>query len=141
MPAKSGKGGKQLKQKYSTLVGKMTGPRTESAMAKVLSIGITGAKEFTAMEYSTLINSSFRRINKTKTGVVGVAGFSAGVTAGGFNYALWLHENTKWKPRPASEKSGPGYNPNASPKYLERGFTDKNQVAMMNKAIGSSYKL
>ena len=141
MPAKNGKGGKQLKQKYSTFVGKMTGPRTESAMTLVLSIGMTGAKELAPMEYGALINSAFRRIDKTKSGMIGVAGFAGGMTKKGFNYALFLHETTKWNPRPPSEKLGPAWNPDATPKYLERGFTDKDQQSMMKKAIKGSYKI
>ena len=69
MPAKSGKGGTQLKQKYAKFVGSMTGPTTKAAMAKVLSIGMTAAKELTPMEYGTLINSSFRRIEGTEPNI------------------------------------------------------------------------
>jgi len=134
MPAKAGKGGKQLKRKYAVFVGKMTGPRTESAMAKVLSIGMTGAKELAPLEYGTLINSAFRRIEYTPHGIRGVAGFTAA-------YAIYLHENRNWSPRPPDKKTGPGWNPNAKPKFLERGFTDPDQRALMQKAIGSSYKL
>jgi len=141
MPAKSGKGGAQLKSKYATMIGEMTGPRTESAMAKVLSIGMTGAKERAPMEYGTLMNSAFRRIEKTGAGIRGLAGFSGGVSADGFNYALYLHHSNKWRPRPVGMKVGPSWNPNATFKYLERGFTDKDQRSMMNIAIGGSYKL
>ena len=141
MPAKSGKGGKELKQKYSVFVGKMKGPKTESAMALVLSIGMTGAKELAPLEYGTLMNSAFRRIDKVEKGIRGVAGFTGGVSKKGFNYALYLHENRNWSPRPPDKKAGPAYNPNAKPKYLERGFTDSSQRALMQKAIGISYKL
>ena len=141
MPAKSGKGGKQLTQKYAVFVGGMTGPKTESAMAKVLSIGVTGAKELAPLEYGSLMNSAFRRIDRSETGVRGVAGFTGGVSKTGFNYALYLHENKNWNPRPPDKKAGPAYNPNAKPKYLDRGFTDSGQKALMQRAIGSSYKL
>jgi hypothetical protein len=141
MPAKNGKGGKQLKQKYAVFVGRMTGPKTESAMAKVLSIGMTGAKELAPLEYGTLMNSAFRRIEYTPTGIKGIAGFSGGMAKDGFNYALYLHQNLDWKPRPPALKSGPGWNQNAKPKFLERGFTDPIQISLMQKAIGSSYKL
>ena len=134
MPAKNGKGGTQLKRKYSVFVGKMAGPKTESAMAKVLSIGMTGAKELAPLEYGTLMNSAFRRIEKTPAGIMGVAGFTV-------NYAIYLHQNPNWSPRPVNMKKGPSWNPNASPKFLERGFTDPGQKALMQKAIGSTYKL
>jgi len=134
MPAKSGKNGASVKRKYAKMVGKMIGPRTESAMAKVLSTGMTGAKELAPLEYGTLINSAFRRIEYTQHGIRGIAGFTAA-------YAIYLHENRNWSPRPVSMKKGPGWNPNAKPKFLERGFTDSSQRALMQKAIGSSYKL
>ena len=69
-----------------------------------------------------------------QSGIRGIAGFSAA-------YAIYLHQKTDWSPRRPEEKAGPGYNPNAEPKFLERGFTDRDQVAMMKKAIGSSYKI
>jgi hypothetical protein len=141
MPAKPGKSGSDVKRKYQKLVGKMAGPRTESAMAKVLSIGITRAKELAPLEYGTLMNSAFRRIDKSPNGIIGVAGFAGGVTKGGFNYALYLHEHKNWSPMPPDKKTGPGWNPQATPKFLERGFTDSDQRAMMQKAIGSAYKL
>lgn len=135
MPAKSGKGGKQLKQNYNKFVGRMTGPKTKSAMAKVLSIGMTGAKELAPLEYGTLINSAFRRIESSdKTGVRGVAGFTAA-------YSIYLHQKRDWKPRPVAMKQGPAWNPDATPKFLERGFTDKDQVAKMQKVIGKEYKI
>ena len=134
MPAKAGKGGEQLKQKYSVFVGSMTGPKTESAMAKVLSIGITGAKELAPLEYGTLMNSAFRRIEKTNTGIRGVAGFTV-------YYAYYLHERLDWKPRPVAMKSGPGANMNAEPKFLQKGFTNPDQKALMQKAIGRTYKI
>jgi hypothetical protein len=123
MPAKPGKGGANVVRNYKRVVGKMTGPRTESAMAKVLSIGMTGAKELAPLEYGPLINSAFRRTEKTQYGLRGVAGFAVG-------YAIYLHQNPNWSPRPPDKKTGPAWNPNATPKFLERGFTDKDQIAI-----------
>lgn len=135
MPAVTGKDGQILKNKYAAFVGKMTGPKTEAALAKVLSIGVTGAKELAPLEYGTLINSAFRRIypagnNKLR----GVAGFTV-------YYAYYLHEKTNWRPRPPSKKSGPAWNPGATPKFLEIGFTSSEQRELMQKALGDTYKL
>lgn len=133
MPAKSGKDGATLKAKYSAFVGRMTGPRTDSAMSKVLSIGITGAKELTPLEYGTLMNSAFRRIEKTGATFRGIAGYTV-------NYAVYLHNRTDWNPRPPALKSGPAWNPNATPKFLERGFTDPDQLQLMRTAIATEYR-
>ncbi|AGH16068.1 hypothetical protein VPKG_00031 [Vibrio phage pYD21-A] len=133
MPAKSGKDGNALKNKYENYVGRMTGPRTKAAMAKVLSIGMTGAKELAPIEYSTLINSSFRRIEGSRLNWRGIAGFTV-------NYAVYLHEKTNWKPRPPDKKAGPAWNANATPKFLARGFTDPEQLSMIQTVIKSEYK-
>ena len=134
MPAVSGKGAARLNQRYKQLICRMTGPKTETAMALVLSIGITGAKELAPMEYGTLMNSAYRRINKTPTGIQGIAGF-------GVAYAIYLHENPNWSPRPVNMKTGPAWNPNAEPKFLEKGFTSNEQKALIQRAIKAEYRL
>lgn len=133
MPAKPGKSAKDVKRQYAAYVGRMVGPKTESAMALVLSIGITGAKELAPLEYGTLMNSAYRRINPTPTGIQGVAGFVV-------NYAYWLHERTNWSPRPPSKKAGPAWNPDAEPKFLEKGFTSPEQTQMMKIALVAEYR-
>ena len=146
MPAKPGKSGADVKKAYNKFVGRMVGPKTEAAMAKVLSIGMTGAKELAPLEYGTLMNSAFRRIEKSSGGFRGVAGFANGTsknkkTGELFNYAFYLHEHTNWSPRAPDKKKGPAWNPNAKPKYLERGFTDPLQRKKMQMVLGSTYKI
>jgi hypothetical protein len=107
---------------------------------------MTGAKEHAPLETSTMMNSAFRRIEGSKTdGWQGVAGFANGMSnpkkGKPFNYAFFLHETTNWSPRPPSQKQGPAWNPDATPKFLERGFTDKDQIAKMQKVIGAEYKI
>ena len=133
MPAKPGKSGTDVVNKYKAYVGRMTGPNTRGAMAAVLTIGITRAKELAPLEYGPLINSAYQRIEETQTGFYGEAGFITG-------YAYWLHERTDWNPRPPDKKAGPAWNPDATPKFLERGFTDSDQRVLMKKAIKDSYK-
>lgn len=140
MPAKPGGAPSDVKRNYAQVVGRMTGPKTEAAMAKVLSIGITGAKELAPLEYGTLMNSAFRRIEKTPTGILGVAGFAGGMTQDGFNYAYYLHENTNWSPRRPENKKGPAWNPDAEPKFLEKGFISPQQMTLIQQAIRSSYE-
>ena len=140
MPYKAGHGPQQLKAKYKATVTKMAGPKAESAMAKILSIGMTGAKELTPMEYGNLMNSAFRRVERHPTEVVGLMGYTGGMTAKGFNYGYHLHETTNWKPRPVGMKDGPAWNPRATPKFLERGLTDPDQKALIMRALRSEYK-
>ena len=139
MPAKSGKGGRQLKQKYSVFVGNMTGPKTKGAMAKVLSAGMTNAKENSPFEYGTLINSAFRRIEGSATlGWRGVCGFAV-------SYAYYLHGDQSytplWKPRPPEDKDGPGWNPFAVPRFLELGFIGPLARPEIERIIRESYKI
>lgn len=139
MPAKSGKGGKQLVQKYSVFVGKMTGPRTKAAMGKVLSAGMTNAKENAPLEYGTLINSAFRRIEGSgKVGWYGVCGFTA-------SYSYYLHGDQSytplWKPRAPEDKQGPGWNPFATPRFLELGFIGPLALPEIQRIIQESYKI
>ena len=103
-------------------------------MTKVLSIGMTGAKELAPLEYGVLMNSAFRRIEGSRLNWRGIAGFTV-------YYAYYLHERTDWKPRPVAMKQGPGANMNASPKFLQRGFTSPEQISLMKAAIGESYKI
>lgn len=139
MPAKSGKGGKQLKQKYAVFVGTMTGPKTKAAMTKVLSAGMSFAKDNAPLEYGTLINSAFRRIEgSSKMGWVGVCGFTA-------SYAYYLHGDQTytplWKPVAPENKEGPGYNPFAVPRFLELGFIGPLSKPTIERIIKDSYKI
>ena len=139
MPAKSGKGGKQLKQKYAVFVGGMTGPRTKAAMTKVLSAGMSNAKEYAPMEYGTLINSAFRRIEgSAKMGWAGICGFTAA-------YAYYLHGDQTytplWNPVAPEDKEGPAWNPFAKPRFLELGFTGPLAVDDIQRIIKDSYKI
>ena len=139
MPAVTGKDGKALKGKYIAFIGGMTGPKTKAALAKVISAGMTNAKENAPLEYGTLINSAFRRIEGNKRdGWVGRCGFTV-------YYALYLHGTEKytplWKPRPPEDKDGPGWNPFATPRFLELGFIGPLAVEEIQRIIKDSYKL
>lgn len=137
MPAKSGKGGAALKQNYEQFVGRMTGPRTKACMAKVLSAGMTNAKEFAPLEYGTLINSAFRRIEGAKGSYRGIAGFAV-------NYAVYLHGTDTytplWNPKPPEDKEGPGWNPFAVPRFLELGFIGPLARDEIQEIIATEYR-
>ena len=138
MPAKSGKGGAQLKQKYTAYVGRMTGAKTKACMTKVLSAGMTNAIEWTPEEYGTLINSKFRRIEGSKKiGWTGICGFTAA-------YAYYLHGTETytplWKPVAPENKEGPSWNPFAVPRFLELGFIGPLAMPQIERIIQESYK-
>lgn len=141
MPAKSGRGAKDVNKNYAAFVGKMTGHKTQAATAKVLVIGMTRAKELAPVEYNDLAGSAYHRVTKGANGVQGVGGFLAGITKDGFNYALKLHNTRNWSPRRPEDKEGPAWNPDASPFFLKRGFTDPDQKALMLRAIKTEMKI
>jgi hypothetical protein len=140
MPAKSGKDGSNVVKNYQVLVGRMTGPKTRGAVAAVMTTGMTYAKFHAPVEYNVMANSAYQRINETENSFHGECGFENGVTPDGFNYAFWLHETLRWKPRPPNKKAGPAWNPDATPKFLEHGFTSPEQQEMINIIIKDSYK-
>jgi len=125
---------RQLEDRLNRIINQAEGSRKRAAIAKVLSIGITGAKMLAPMEYGTLINSAFRRIYPEGRDIVGVAGFAV-------SYAFYLHESMTWNNVAPEDKDGPAWNIEGSPKFLERGFTDESQKVLMLRAIASSYRL
>ena len=139
MPAKSGKGGKDVKRKYAVFVGGMTGPKTKAVLAKVLSAGMTNAKNNAPLEYGTLIDSAFRRIEGDKTlGWRGICGFTEA-------YALYLNGDSTytplWKPVAPENKEGPGWNPFATPRFLDLGFIGPLAKDNIQRIIRQDYKI
>ena len=97
--------------------------KAERAVTEVLIIGMAKAMVYTPIDKSFLINSSFRSPpQRVGNKVVGMAGYTQ-------DYAAALHENTNWQPkRPGTPgKRTGGYNPRATPKFLEKGFEETEQ--------------
>ncbi len=131
-------GGDALRRRYATAIGRITGPRTRSTIAKVLSAGMTNAKENAPMEYGTLINSAFRRVvGSNQMGWKGVCGFTVA-------YAYYLHGDDtytpSWSPRAPEDKEGPAWNPFATPKFLELGFVGPLAIDETERIIQQGYR-
>lgn len=144
MPAKPGKGAVNVNRNYKSFVNKMTGIKSEASVVKVLVIGMSKAKELAPVEYGTLSQSAYHRVMKIGIGVRGIGGFLAGISiykGKEFNYAAKLHNTTNWSPRRPEFKEGGAWNPDATPFYLERGFTDPDQISLMKRAIKSEMKI
>lgn len=144
MPARRGSAA-EIRRRYAAIVNRTTGANTRAAMALTLSIGMTEAKKYTPIGYGDLMRSAYRRINLTPSGFQGVGGFSGGISnppnGTPFNYGKWLHETTNWSPRHPSRKKAPAWNAQATPKFLERGFTDSSSLELMKRALRDSYRL
>lgn len=87
------------------------------------------------VEYSNLVNSYFGNVEKTGHIWRLRVGF-------GVDYAVYLNNMTNWKPRPPTLKQGPGYNPNATPHFLDyHGFESPEAKADIDKTIKVIMKL
>lgn len=89
-------------------------------MAQALILGASEAAALTPIDTSTLINSQFKKIEKTNRGIVGRVEYTA-------NYALAVHEaeaKLKGKPRPKENGVAKGnfWDPRGEPEFLKKGF-------------------
>ena len=115
---------RDINKRYRETVGQIS-DNQEKVVTAILILAQTRASYYTPQDTNALINSQYRRIIQNDDGkIVGRVGYTQ-------NYALALHgdENKTplWNPRPPNTpgKKGGGYNPNASPRFLERGFNDE----------------
>ena len=95
--------------------------KAERAVTEVLIIGMAKAAVYTPIDKGLLINSAFRATRREGNKVVGMAGYTQ-------SYAAALHDNTNWSPH---------RNPNATPKFLEKGFeeTEPQQRAAVRRIM------
>jgi hypothetical protein len=86
--------------------------RAERAITELLIIGMAKAAVYTPIDKGLLINSSFREVRVVGGKTIGIAGYTQ-------NYAQALHDREGWQGR---------LNPNAGPKFLERGFEETQSL-------------
>lgn len=89
--------------------------------------GVTAVGAQISMYYAPLEWGPLQASQKMNTGergpiVWGEVSFST-------SYVVWLENNPNWRPRPSSEKAGPGENMNARPHFLTLGFESKEAKA------------
>jgi hypothetical protein len=115
-------------QRLFTKVGQIT----EKAMTEILAVIDAQSAQYVPIDTAALINSRFRRVETTATGIVGTVGYTQA-------YAAALHERTDWKPKPPNTpgKKGGGFNPDATHHFLSRGVEESR--AMIKKIIEANY--
>lgn len=94
--------------------------KANRAVTESLIIGMAKAMIYTPIDKGLLINSSFRSPPRREgRKVVGTAGYTQA-------YAAALHDREDWRPKRPGTPGKPtgGYNPSATPKFLERGFEE-----------------
>lgn len=100
------------------MVGKITGQLSERTVNEVMTIGMGKAHMMTPMDTSTLVNSQYKRLERTAGGVIGMAGYTA-------NYASavhWASGKLKGKKRTRKGASNNYWDPSGEPEFLKKGF-------------------
>ena len=124
------KGVSQLKRNVGKWIADVQGKATERVLLAIVMTGAGYAKLATPVDLNNLINSQdYKLINGGTTGVVF---YGAGFSEKGFNYGLYLHENTDWKP--VKKK-------NATHHYLSNAFESDSYQADYKKIIINGYRL
>ena len=101
-----------VRRGLSRFFGDEVDRRAERAMTEVLIIGMAKAAVYTPVDRGLLINSSFREVRRVGNRTTGAAGYTQ-------NYAAALHDREGWRRR---------RNPNAGPRFLERGFEETQDL-------------
>lgn len=124
------KGVSQLKRNVGKWIADVQGKATERVLLTIVMTGAGYAKLGTPVDLNNLINSQdYKLINGGTTGVVF---YGAGFSEKGFNYGLYLHENTDWKP--IKKK-------NAEHHFLSNAFESASYQADYKKIIINGYRL
>ncbi len=122
------KGVNQVKSNMKRVFKDISDKKAVQFVTAVVNIGASESKEFTPIEYSTLVNSQIVEVDAMPDAVVGSVSFNT-------EYAAFLENNNKWKPRPVSAKKGPGANLAATPHFLQKGFESPQSQSAIKKAI------
>lgn len=108
--------------------------KTESVLSAVLDAGANNAALITPVKSSVLINSQYKRIEKSTTGIVGRVGYTA-------NYAAAVNAATgKLKGKPRSGGDGNYWDPSGEPDFLWKGF-ERDGLNEIKAIIREGYKV
>ncbi len=125
------KGVNQVKSNMKRVFKDISDKKAVQFVTAVVNIGASESKEYTPIEYSNLVNSQVVEIDAMPNVVVGTVSFGNGKV----NYAAFLENNEKWKPRPVNMKEGPAANLAATPHFLQKGFESPQSQSAIKKAI------
>lgn len=121
------KGIKQAKRSTTKMAGKITGQLSERTVTDVLIIGQGHASMMTPIDTSNLINSQYRRIDRTVGGVIGMVGYTA-------NYASAVHWSSgklKGQKRTRKGASDNFWDPSGEPQFLKKAFEEEGKAEIM----------
>lgn len=126
---------REVNDNFKKIMRQVERPMTERTLTMVVMAIQTRSAYYVPQDTTALINSNFRDIIMTGSGMKGVVGYTQ-------NYAAALENRTDWSPRaPADRPSGTGaYNPNAQPGFLTQGADDAVALDMQSILL-RGYKL
>jgi hypothetical protein len=123
MPFKSGKSPKNVAEKINKKLDHIANEQLEESLTAVI-YAIGGRADFyVPVETNALMNSRETPVVKHKDGYRATLGYYQ-------EYALALHGSATytplWKPRPVGATGKPkgGYNPSATPRWIDRGVDE-----------------
>ena len=137
MPAK---GLKEVRESLKAVIGEISGPMAEKALTEVMIVAAGFAAVMTPIDTSNLINSQFRHIGKSSTGVTAMLGYTAA-------YAAAVHDKKattlgKNIPRSTSDPSrGNFWDPDAEPGFLRKAFEEPDARADIDAVVERYMKL
>lgn len=137
MPAK---GMKEVREQLKSVIGEISGPMAEKALLEVMIVASGFAATMTPIDTSNLINSQFRRVNKTSNGVTSMLGYTAA-------YAAAVHDKKgttlgKNIPRANNDPSrGNFWDPDAEPGFLRKAFEEPDARADIDAVVARYMKL
>lgn len=122
------KGINQVKSNMKRVFKDIKDKKAVQFVTTVVNIGASESKEYTPIEYSTLVNSQIVDVAVRANAVIGNVSFNT-------EYAAYLESNEKWSPRPVNQKKGPGANLGATSHFLQKGFESPQSQTAIKKAI------
>lgn len=134
------KGLKEVRESFKAVIGEISGPMAEKALLEVMIVASGFAATMTPIDTSNLINSQFRRVQKTSNGVTSMLGYTAA-------YAAAVHDKKgttlgKDIPRSRSDPSrGNFWDPDAEPGFLRKAFEEPDARADIDAVVERYMKL
>lgn len=142
------RGGNKVRRNMRQTLRQIANDLTPTVVKEVLIIGEGYAAVLTPIDTSNLINSGFRTVTNTATGIVGVVGYTA-------DYAAYVHEASgklKGEPRSSvasfsardgrtgfASNKGSFWDPDAEPQFLTKGF-ERDGLGEIKAHIRQRYK-
>ncbi|AUR95665.1 neck protein [Vibrio phage 1.210.O._10N.222.52.C2] len=134
------KGMNQARGRFKSIMSGISDKKAKAALTKAIIYGAGASKEIAPKEFGNLINSQFRKIEKTATGYRGIVGYAV-------SYAAALEDPKPggkldgWQPRPPEQKDGNAWNPIASQGFLRLGFTGLESGPAIRKILVNGMRL